>query len=210
MSLRIPKARYSILLLIIGQLTACAAGVRLSEPDRTGLNRQAVIHVVHYESALPRLQNRAKTGMPTPAAVRRQAAADPAALVAQSLSQLLAKKEKLKNLRIEPRHLPLPVAKNATAYREKFRKGLVLELWTDAWSFAALPADPNTYAVILSVHAQVVARQVMPCVPRVHAQPPGPAETVVIARALHIGVTDETDTDVFHLSRSYAPFETMR
>ena len=155
MSLRIPKARYSILLLIIGQLTACAAGVRLSEPDRTGLNRQAVIHVVHYESALPRLQNRAKTGMPTPAAVRRHAAADPAALVAQSLSQLLAKKEKLKNLRIEPRHLPLPVAKNATAYREKFRKGLVLELWTDAWSFAALPADPNTYAVILSVHARL-------------------------------------------------------
>ena len=151
-----PKARYFILLPVIWQLTACAAtGVRLSDPDRSGLNRQAVIHVLHYESALPRVENRGKTKAPTPAAVRRHAAADPAALVAQSLGQLLIKKEKLKNLRIEPRHLPLPVAKNATDYREKFRHGLVLELWTDAWSFTTLPADPKTYVVNLSVHSRL-------------------------------------------------------
>lgn len=142
-------------MLILWQLTACATGVRLSQQDRSDLDRQAVIHVLHYESALPRLESRAKTAVATPAAVRRHAAADPAALVTQSLSQLLIKKEKLKNLRIEPRHLPLPVAKNATAHRGKLRNGLVLELWTDTWIFAALAADPKTYAVILSVHSRL-------------------------------------------------------
>ena len=155
MSWWLPKKRYCILLLAIWQLTACATGVHLSDLDRLGLDRQAVIHVLHYESALPRLESRAKTAAPTLVAVRRHAAADPAALVAQSLSQLLIKKEKLKNLRIEPRHLPLPVAKNATVHQGKFRNGLILELWTDTWSFVALPADPKTYAVILSVHSRL-------------------------------------------------------
>lgn len=155
MSLWVSRARCSILLLVIWQLAACAAGVRLSNAERAGLAQQKVIHVLHYETALPRIEGRAKTGLPTAAAVRRHAAADPAAVVAQSFSRLLAKKEMLKNLRVEPRHLSLPVAKNAVTYREKFRHGLVLELWTNTWTFAALPADTKTYAMILGLSGRL-------------------------------------------------------
>lgn len=149
-----PKTPSVILLLLAWQLTACTAGVRLSDPDRAELRQKTLIHVLHYESPLPRLETSAKKA-PTPVAVRRHAAADPAALIAQNVSQLLAKKEKLKNLRVESRHLPLPVAKDATVYRDKYPREFVWELWIDAWSFAALPTDPKTYAMTLSLRSRL-------------------------------------------------------
>lgn len=149
----VPKARYFLLLLTL-LLAACTAGIRLSDPDRTELRRQNVVHIVHYESRLPRIETSNKAA-PSSSAVRRHAAADPAALVAKNFSLLLAKKEKLKNLRIEPGQRPLPVARDATAYRDKFPNGLVLEIWTDAWSFSALPADPNSYTMTLAVRSRL-------------------------------------------------------
>lgn len=150
----VPKVRYFWLLATLS-LAACTAGIRLSDPDRTELRRQNVVHIVHYESRLPRIQSSSKTAAPNPSAVRRHAAADPAALVAKNFSLLLAKKEKLKNLRVEPGHRPLPVAQDATAYRDKFPNGLVLELWTDAWTFSALPTDPNTFTMTLGVRSRL-------------------------------------------------------
>ena len=79
----------------------------------------------------------------------------PAALLAQNFSRLLGKKEKLKNLHIEPRPLPRPVAKDASPYREKYRRGLVLELWVDEWSFAPLPTDSKTYAMALVARSRL-------------------------------------------------------
>lgn len=148
------KAGYFCLLVTL-QLAACAAGIRLADADRTELRRQSVIHVLHYESRAPRIETNNKASAPSPSAVRRHAAADPAALVAKNFSLLLAKKEKLKNLRVEPGQRPLPVVRDASAYREKFAKRLVLELWTDAWTFSALPADPNTYTMSLSMRSRL-------------------------------------------------------
>lgn len=143
---------------LIGALTllgACTQGVRLSEDDRAGLAGQPAIHVRHYETPLPRLKAGATATAPTPAAVRKHAAADPAALLAQNFSRLIGKKEKLKNLHIEPRALPRPVAKDANAYREKYRRGLVLEFWVDEWSFAPLATDFKTYAMTLVARSRL-------------------------------------------------------
>lgn len=147
-------ARYLCLLLAL-QLAGCAGGIRLSEADRTELRRQPVVHILHYESRAPRIQTSNKISTPSPSAVRRHAAADPAALVATSFSQLLAKKERLKNLRVERGHRPLPVVRDASAYRDRFANRLVLELWTEAWTFASLPASPNTYAMSLTLRSRL-------------------------------------------------------
>ena len=87
--------------------------------------------------------------------MRRHAAADPAALIAQSFSRLLGKKQKLKNLRVEPRHLLRPVAKNAGGYREQYRRGLVLELWVQEWSFSPLPANTRTYLMTIGARGRL-------------------------------------------------------
>lgn len=147
------KARYFCLLMTL-QLAACAAGTRLSDADRTELRRQTTVHVVHYESRAPRIETSNKAA-PSSSAIRRHAAADPAALVAKNFSLLLAKKEKLKNLRVEAGHRPLPVVRDATAYRDKFANSLVLELWTDTWTFSALPSDSNTYAMSLGMRSRL-------------------------------------------------------
>lgn len=149
----VPKARYFWLLVTL-QLAACTAGIRLSDPDRTEVRRQNVVHIVHYESRLPRIDTRNKAA-PSSNAMRRHAAADPAALVAKKFSLLLAKKEKLKNLRIEPAARPLPVVPDATFYRDKFANSLVLELWTEAWTFTALPTNPNTYTMSLGMRSRL-------------------------------------------------------
>lgn len=148
------KARHFGFLVTL-PLAACAAGIRLSDADRTELRRQSVVHVLHYESRAPRIETSNKASAPHPSAVRRHAAADPAALVAKNFSLLLAKKERLKNLRVEPRRRPLPVARDAIAYRDKFPKSLVLELWTDAWTFRPLPANPKTYTMSLSMRSRL-------------------------------------------------------
>lgn len=137
-------------------VSACAtSGVPLSDLDRASLAKQPAIQILHYETPLPGI----KTGGKNPPAaafdVRKHAAADPAALIAQSFSRLLAKKERLNGLQVEPRHLPLPVAKDASGYREQYRNGLVLELWVDEWSFSPLPADTNIYLMTLSARSRL-------------------------------------------------------
>ncbi len=149
------QTRCALLLGAFALLGACVQGVRLSDDDRARLAGQPAIHVLHYETPLPRIKAGGLAAPPAPTGVRRHAAADPAALIAQSFSRLLGKKEKLKNLHIEPRPLPPPVAKDASRYREKYRRGLVLELWVDEWSFAPLPADTKTYAMTLGARSRL-------------------------------------------------------
>ena len=146
------QTRCAFLLVAGALLCACVQGVRLSDDDRAHLAGQPAIHVLHYETPLPRIK--AGDGA-APAAVRRHAAADPAALIAQGFSRLLGKKEKLKNLRVEARTLPRPVANDASRYRDKYRRGLVLELWVNEWSFAPLPADAKTHAMTLGVRSRL-------------------------------------------------------
>ncbi len=143
--------------LVVGVfISACGTqGVRLSETDRTNLKKEPSIQVLHYETALPEIKRGSKVLPPSAFEVRRHAAADPAALIAQSFSRLLGKKEKLGNLRVESRHLPPPVPKDASHYREQYRRGLVLELWVDEWSFSPLPANTRTYLMTLSARGRL-------------------------------------------------------
>jgi hypothetical protein len=137
-------------------VSACASqGVRLSDADRAGLANQPAIQVLHYETPLPAIKTGGKNPPPAAFDVRRHAAADPAALIAQGFSRLLGKKVKVKNLHVESRHLPLPVAKDASSYREQYRHGLVLELWVDEWSFSPLPADTRVYLMTLSARSRL-------------------------------------------------------
>jgi hypothetical protein len=147
-----PRGALLCLLLV----SACAPqGVRVSDADRAGLADQPAIQVLHYQTPLPQIQAAGKKPPPAAAEVRKHAGADPAALIAQSFSRLLGKKEKLKNLHVESRHLPLPVASDASRYREQYRRGLVLELWVEEWGFSPLPADPKTYWMTLTARSRL-------------------------------------------------------
>jgi hypothetical protein len=137
-------------------VSACGTqGVRLSDADRASLANQPAIRVLHYETPLPAIKAGGKNLPPAAFDIRKHAAADPAALIAQSFGRLLGKKEKLKNLQIESRHLPLPVANDASIYRERYRRDLVLELWVDEWSFRPLPTDSKTYWMTLNARSRL-------------------------------------------------------
>jgi hypothetical protein len=137
-------------------ISACAPqGIRLSDNERAKLDTQPAIYVLHYQTPAPEIRAGGKNPPPSAAEVRKHAAADPAALIAQSFSRLLGKKEKLKNLHVEPHHLPLPVAADTRPFREQYRHGLVLELWVEEWSFSPLPADTKTYLMTLSLRSRL-------------------------------------------------------
>jgi len=144
------------LVLYVVLVSACAnQGVRLSDTDRASLDKQLAIQVLHYETPLPEIKTGSKHPPPAAFAVRQHAAADPAALIAQGFSRLIDKKKKVKGLHVETRHLPRPVATDASFYRGQYRRGLVLELWVDEWSFSPLPADTKIYLMTLSARSRL-------------------------------------------------------
>lgn len=152
-TLRLAKA---FVALGLGLLTACAApGVRLSDSDRARLAKEALIPVLVYETPLPRIQTAVKTEAPAPVDVRRAAGSDPAQLVAQGFTRLLEKKHKFKNLRVEARLQPRPVADSGRVHQARYKKGTLLELWVDRWGLQALPAEPNTYKLALSARTRL-------------------------------------------------------
>ena len=115
-------------------LAGCARNVPLPDDVRTRLAKEPVIHVLHYPSPAPTVKAIGKTAVPTPAALQRSVNSDPAAQVAQGLARLLGKKQRLRNLQVEKRPLPPPVAKDVSAHKEQFRRGLALETWVEDWS----------------------------------------------------------------------------
>lgn len=115
-------------------LAGCAHNVPLPDDVRARLAKEPVIHVLHYPSPAPVVKAIGKSAVPTPAAVQRSAGNDPAGQVAQGLARLLGKKQRLRNLQVEKRPLPLPVAKDAAVHKEQFRRGLALETWVEGWS----------------------------------------------------------------------------
>jgi hypothetical protein len=152
-----PRTRALAALLGAGLLLGgCAAtGVRLAEPDRAALRKQPAIHVLHYETPLPELKASNKSPPPSAADIRRTAGADPAALVAAQFARLMGKREKLKNLKVEPHHLPRPVAASALELKPKYARGLALELWVDRWAFEAVAGDPGRYGLRLDGRARL-------------------------------------------------------
>jgi hypothetical protein len=149
------RARFTTLFCLV-LCSACATqSVHLSDSDRTTLRTQPAIYVLHYQTAAPEILAGGKKPPPAAAEVRKHAAADPAALIGQSFSHLLGKKEKLNNLHVEPQHLPLPVANNARVYQAQYRHGLALELWVDEWHFNPLLADTKTYLMTLNLRTRL-------------------------------------------------------
>lgn len=117
-------------------LAGCAHNVPLPDDVRARLAKEPVIHVLYYPAPAPTVTAIGKTAVPTPAALQRSVNSDPAAQVAQGLARLLGKKQRLRNLQVEKRPLPLPVAKDASVHKELFRRGLALETWVEDWSLA--------------------------------------------------------------------------
>jgi len=136
-------------------LAACSHGVRLSDTDRATLRSQPAIHVLHYETAPPAVKAYGEEPLPAAAELRRLSGADPAALVAASLSRTLGRKNRLTNLKLEPHHLPRPVAKSALDHKPKYRHGLALELWLDTWSFEPVAGNPSQVGMRLDGRARL-------------------------------------------------------
>lgn len=123
-------------------LAGCAhKGVPLRDDVRARLAMEPVIHVLHYPAPAPVVKASGKAAVPTPAAVQRGVNGDPAAQLAQGLARLLGKKQRLRNLQVEKRPLPLPVAKDVSVHKGQFRRGLALETWVEGWSL--VPARSN-------------------------------------------------------------------
>jgi hypothetical protein len=145
----------AIWLLAGAWLASCSHAVRLSDADRHRLDDEPAIHVLHYESPLPAVKTPDKTRLPTPAEVRRGAAADPAALIAQGFARLIGKKEKLKNLRTDSRALPRPVAKQPAELKARAARGLALEIWLDDWAFEAVRGEPGQLGLQLNARGRL-------------------------------------------------------
>ncbi len=146
----------AVALVVVGLLlTGCARQVRLAEADRAALVKQPAIHVLHYETALPSIKTYGGKPPATATDIRRAAGADPATLIAQSFARTLERKEKLRNLRTENKHLPRPVATSASAHRERYRRGLALEVWVDDWTIEQIAGEPGNHAMRLEARARL-------------------------------------------------------
>ena len=136
-------------------LAGCAhKSVPLPDDVRARLAKEPVIHVLHYPSPAPTVKAIGKSAVPTPAAVQRSAGSDPAGQVAQGLARLIGKKQRLRNLQVEKRPLPLPVAKDVSVHKGQFRRGLALETWVEDWSL--VPArSGGDYVVTLRARTRL-------------------------------------------------------
>ncbi len=136
--------RWRLVAALFGVLLAgCAHNVPLRDDVRTRLAKEPVIHVLHYPSPAPMVKAIGKSAVPTPAAVQRSVGSDPAAQLAQGLARLLAKKQRLRNLQVEKRPLPPPVAKDASVHKGQLRRGLALETWVEGWSLVPAKSGGN-------------------------------------------------------------------
>lgn len=152
---RTPEWRHQAAALLGGLLLAgCAHNVPLREDVRAQLVKEPVIHVLHYPAPAPTVKAIGKAAVPTPAAVQRSVDSDPAAQLAQGLARLLGKKQRLRNLQVEKRPLPLPVAKDASVHKEQFRRGLALEIWVEGWSLAPARSGGD-YVMTLQARARL-------------------------------------------------------
>jgi hypothetical protein len=147
--------RLSVLCVTGLLLAACTQTVRLSDADRASLKAQPAIHVLHYESPPPTVKTGDKNTPPSPAAIRKTAGADPAALVASGFSRLLGKREKLRNLRLDSGQLPRPVPDNAAVHRNSKRNGLAFEVWVKHWGFEPVNGKPGHVAIQLDARTRL-------------------------------------------------------
>jgi len=99
-------------LFLPAELKACVCQTLTARVSITSRQYKSCITKHHCRES----KNGGKNPPPAAYDVHRHAAADPAALIAQGFSRLLGKKERLKNLHVESRHLLQPVAKDASVF----------------------------------------------------------------------------------------------
>ena len=147
-------------------LPACASkNIYLNDTERANLRKQPAIHVVHYATPLPEVSppsvNRryAKVKLhDTPSGAEIQSNLgnfSPTFEVTQRFMRTLSKSAGLGNLRIERNSAPLPVLKDLSQFKEKYKTGAVLEVWIHRWGFHYTPIDWKTYTLTLNAHARL-------------------------------------------------------
>jgi len=142
------------LLAIALFVTACSThNKHLSDAERAHLRDASAIHVFYYDTQLPVLRS-AEKNPPTPAAIRKLLATDPAAQIAGQFTRLLARQEKLRNVQ-NAQFLSRPVARDTGEFRSRLQDGLVLEVWVDDWQFGPAPSDPKSYNMSLTAQARL-------------------------------------------------------
>lgn len=147
-------------------LSACAPKrVYLNDAERAKLRKEPVIHVVHYTTPVPEVEPPTAShsyvtvklhDTPTGGEIQdNMGGYDPTLKVAQSFSSILTKSAGLNNLRMTKETTPLPVVKNPAQFKEKYKDGVLLEVWVDNWGFHFVPMDWKTYFLTLGAKARM-------------------------------------------------------
>lgn len=154
------------LVLLAALLPACSRHVYLNDAARAELRGAPAIHVVHYAAPLPEVHppkahvapytNVKLHATPTGAEIQSNLGGyDPTLEVAQRFASTLAARAGLRNLKMERETAPLPVVKDPRSFQDRFKNGLVMEVWVEHWNFSFVPVDWKTYAVTLSARARL-------------------------------------------------------
>lgn len=147
-------------------LPACASkNIYLNDTERANLRKQPALHVVHYATPLPEVRpptvsrHYAKVKLhDTPSGAEIQSNLgnfNPTLEVTQRFVKTLSKGAGLGNLRTERESAPLPVPKDLGPFKEKYKTGVVLEVWIQRWGFHYTPIDWKTYSITLNAHARL-------------------------------------------------------
>lgn len=136
-------------------LAGCVRNVALHDDARARLAKEPMIHVLHYPAPAPVVKAAGKAAVPTPAALQRAVDTDPAAQLAEGLARLIGKKQRLRNLQVEKRPLPLPVAKDPSAHKAQLRRGLALETWVEDWSLEPARNGGGNYVLELRARSRL-------------------------------------------------------
>ncbi len=167
---RVPHMQYGVrsvlaLLVLAALLPACASKkVYLNDSERAALRKQPAIHVVHYLTPTPEV-NPPKVHrhyvtvklheVPTGADIESNLKVDLTLDIANAFTRALAREAGLGNLRMQPEVTPLPVVKDGSSYKDKFKSGAVLEVWVERYSYAYIPIDWQTYTVLVRGRARL-------------------------------------------------------
>lgn len=151
--------------IVAGLLPACASKkVYLNDSERSALRKQPAIHVVHYltptpEVHPPKVHKHYVTvklhEVPTGADIESNLKIDLTLEMTNALTRALAREAGLGNLQVAREVTPLPVVKDGSIYKDKFKTGSVLEVWVERYMYAYTPVDWQTYTILVKGRARL-------------------------------------------------------
>lgn len=152
-------------LVLAALLPACASKkIYLNDSERAALRKQPAIHVVHYLTPTPEVKPPSVRRhyvtvklheVPTGADIESNVKVDLTLEMTNALTQALAKEAGLSNLRVAREVTPLPVVKDGSSHKDKFKTGSVLEVWVDRYAYSYTPVDWQTYTILVRGRARL-------------------------------------------------------